>query len=82
MIKSIQRLEELYELLISGNYLYDETVSYLDFIKILKLIKKSNRLSGCFKKSHLGMESFFWGIYLFRNISRVRFYGRSHGGYQ
>lgn len=36
MNQEISLLEELYSLLISGNYLYDETISFLDFIRIVE----------------------------------------------
>jgi predicted methyltransferase len=72
LTKNIERLEELYKLLISGDYLYNDTVSFLDFIKILKLMKKSRKLSSCFKKSHLEMESFLGILDFLRNVNIIK----------
>lgn len=72
MTINIEKFEELYNLLISGDYLYEDKVSFLEFIRILKLIKKCNRLTKCLKKSPVEMESFLGVIRFLRNINVIK----------
>ncbi|MFX1476498.1 MAG: bis-aminopropyl spermidine synthase family protein [Promethearchaeota archaeon] len=71
MTDNIERLGELYKLLMSGDYLYDDTVSFLDFIKILRVIKTHRSFSKCFKYSHIDLASFLGIIEFLQNINVV-----------
>ncbi|MFX0005476.1 MAG: bis-aminopropyl spermidine synthase family protein, partial [Candidatus Hermodarchaeota archaeon] len=72
MINEDKRLLDLYNLLISGDYLSYDTVSFLNFLKILKLIRTSNKFSTCVKKSHISLSSFLGIIKFLQNVSIIK----------
>jgi len=71
LTKDIERLVDLYKLLNSGNYVYDNTVSFIDFIRILRLVKFNGNFHKCFKKSHLELISFIGIIEFLQNINII-----------
>jgi len=72
LTKDIKRLVELYKLLSSGNYVYDSTVSFIDFIRILRLLKFNSSFHKCFKKSHLELISFIGIIEFLQNVNVIK----------
>jgi len=70
--QEISLLEELYSLLISGNYLYDETISFLDFIRILRVLKSCNLFPKCLKKSHVGLNTFLGILEFLQNVNVIK----------
>ena len=72
MNQEISLLEELYSLLISGNYLYDETISFLDFIRILRVLKSCKVFPKCLKKSHFGLNSLLGILEFLQNVNVVK----------
>ena len=72
MTKDIERLVDLYKLLNSGNYVYDNTVSFIDFIRILRLVKFNSDFHKCFKKSHLELISFIGIIEFLHNVNVIK----------
>ena len=72
MNQKISLLEELYSLLISGNYLYDETISFLDFIRILRVIKSCKVFPKCLKESHVGLNSLLGILEFLQNVNAVK----------
>ena len=72
MIKEIERLVDLYILLNSGNYVYDNTVSFMDFIRVLRLLKFNKDFQKSFKKSHLELISFLGILEFLKNVSVIK----------
>ncbi len=72
MTKDIERLIDLYKLLSSGNYVYDNTVSFIDFIRVLRLVKFNSDFHKCFKKSHLELISFIGIIEFLQNVNIIK----------
>ncbi|MFX0004988.1 MAG: class I SAM-dependent methyltransferase [Candidatus Hermodarchaeota archaeon] len=72
MINYDERLLELYDLLISGEYLQYDTISFLNFIKILRLIKYCRNFSNCVKKSHIALSSFLGILEFLQNVNIIK----------
>ncbi|MFX0038794.1 MAG: bis-aminopropyl spermidine synthase family protein [Promethearchaeota archaeon] len=72
MINNDKRLLELYNLLISGEYLQYDTVSFLNFIKILRLINCCRKFSNCVKKSHIALSSFLGILEFLQNVNIIK----------
>ncbi len=72
MTKDIERLVDLYKLLNSGNYVYDNTVSFIDFIRTLRLVKFNRNFYKCFKKSHLELISFLGIVEFLQNVNVIK----------
>ena len=72
MTKDIERLVDLYKLLTSGNYVYDNAVSFIDFIRVLRLVKFNSDFHKCFKKSHLELISFIGIIEFLQNVNIIK----------
>ncbi|MHA1883834.1 MAG: bis-aminopropyl spermidine synthase family protein [Promethearchaeota archaeon] len=72
MINEIDKLGEIYKLLISGDYVEDNTISFLDFIKILRSIKSCRNFSKCFGNSHMEMSSFLGIVEFLRNVNIIK----------
>ncbi|MFX1448131.1 MAG: bis-aminopropyl spermidine synthase family protein [Promethearchaeota archaeon] len=72
MTKDIEKLVDLYKLLISGNYVYDNTVSLIDFIRILRVIKFNKRIYKCLKKSHIELVSFLGIMEFLKNVNIIK----------
>ncbi len=71
MTKDIERLVDLYKLLTSGNYVYDNAVAFIDFIRVLRLVKFNSDFHKCFKKSHLELISFIGIIEFLQNVNII-----------
>ncbi|MFX1450815.1 MAG: bis-aminopropyl spermidine synthase family protein [Promethearchaeota archaeon] len=72
MINGNVKLLELYHLLISGDYLSYDTVSFLNFLKILKLIRSCKKFSKCIKKSQIALSSFLGIIEFLQNVHIIK----------
>ena len=72
MTKDIERLVDLYKLLNSGNYVYDNTVSFIDFIRVLRLVKVNSNFNKCFKNSHLELISFLGIVEFLKNLNIIK----------
>jgi len=72
LTKDIERLVDLYKLLSSGNYVYDNTVSFIDFIRVLRLVRFNSNFHKCFKKSHLELISFIGIIEFLQNVNVIK----------
>jgi len=72
LTKDIERLVDLYKLLTSGNYVYDNTVSFIEFIRVLRLVKSNSNFHKCFKKSHLELISFLGIIEFLKNVYIIK----------
>jgi len=70
--KEIEKLVDLYKLLNSGNYIYYNTVSFIDFIRVLRLVKFNKNFQECFKKSHIELISFLGIIEFLQNVKLVK----------
>ncbi|MHA2398675.1 MAG: bis-aminopropyl spermidine synthase family protein [Promethearchaeota archaeon] len=72
MTNEIKDVGEIYKLLISGNYVEDSTTSFLDFIKILRVIKTNKTFPKCFKKSQMGLDTFLGILEFLQNVNIIK----------
>jgi len=78
LISEVERLEELYNLLISGDYLYNDSISFLKFIQILQLLKSHRNFAKCFKNSHLKLTTFLGIIEFLQNVNIIKLIKDKH----
>ncbi|MFX0083584.1 MAG: bis-aminopropyl spermidine synthase family protein [Candidatus Hodarchaeota archaeon] len=72
MNENVKELEELFDLLIRGNYLPNDTVSFLSFINLLRLIKSSRKFTDCVKNSNLSFSSFLAILQFLQNVNVIK----------
>ncbi|MFX1280808.1 MAG: class I SAM-dependent methyltransferase [Promethearchaeota archaeon] len=72
MTENVKKLEELFDLLIRGNYLHNDTVSFLNFINLLRLIKSYRKFTDCVKKSNVSFSSFLAVSKFLQNVNVIK----------
>ena len=78
LTNEVDRLEELYNLLISGDYLYNDSISFLKFLQILQLLKSHRNFAKCFKNSHLKLTSFLGILEFLQNVNVIKLIKDKH----
>ncbi|MHA2287397.1 MAG: bis-aminopropyl spermidine synthase family protein, partial [Promethearchaeota archaeon] len=70
-MSGLNQFLELHKLLLSGDYLIEDEISFFDFMRVLKLLKSSRKLSGSLKKSNCNFSTVLGVLEFLRNVSII-----------
>ena len=70
-MSGLDQFLELHKLLLSGDYLMEDEISFLDFMRLLKLLFSSRKLSVIIRKSDFSFSTVFGVLEFLRNISLI-----------